>query len=445
MTSAENKDFCRLRFLIVGGGLASLASALALKQAGHDVTIFERMPRLQQIGAGIQLSPNATRTLRSWGILDAVLKHAYQPRTSVFRSWHNGKVLAPFLPPSSYIEATYGAPYIVVHRADLLAVMVSAAEACGVTIRLGCNVTDVRLEDATVILSDGEYVSGDVILGADGERSYCRSVLAGRLDLPVPTDDVVARIAVSRNDILQDEKHPSWELMQPGSVNVWLGPDSHAVSYLLNNSNILNVVLIRKEPRRRPQDVMYGPQPVALQDLRESFDGWDPALRALIDVPGRSHCIKWTMLRINEVKHWRHQGGAPFCVLGDAAHAMPPYLAQGAAQAFEDAAALGSIFSKISSKDRIADALQTFESVRKPRVDKILELTLSRKDMYGMHDGEEQQLRDERLALGDDEESPDYQARPKFREWLWGYDAAADAAQAWEKVVQAASSTRQAV
>jgi salicylate hydroxylase len=211
-----------------------------------------------------------------------------------------------------------------------------------------------------------------------------------------------------------------------------MGPDAHAVTYLLNNSDILNVVVIRKQ-RSDENHVTYGPQQASLEDLQREFDTWDPALRELLHVPGKPVCTKWHLLQMNTLESWRQAGETKFCLIGDAAHAMPPYLAQGAAQAFEDAAVLGAIFALVSDKTHISRALKTFEALRKPRTEKVREHTLGRKVMYGLQDGLEQQERDQMLARGPGEESPDNLARPEFQKWLWGYDAAADGARAWEQ------------
>ncbi|KAF3766666.1 hypothetical protein M406DRAFT_15900, partial [Cryphonectria parasitica EP155] len=412
--------------------LAGVGSALALKQAGHRVTLLERAPEIRQVGAGIQLSPNATRILEEWGVLEDVLAHAYQPETGGLRAWRDGAVLSPALPPASKIKEIYRYPYVVVHRADLLEALITAASKHDIALRLSCEVTKLELsQKPAVYLANGDRIEGDVILGADGERSFCRDVLLGRPDPPQPTGDVVFRIAVSRSDILGDKNHPSREIMQPGSINVWMGPDAHAVSYVLNNSDILNVVLIRKDETQRPEDVMYGPRPASLEELRRAYDGWDPALQALIGVPGETDCAKWNLLRIDDVKNWRHEGGS-FALIGDAAHAMPPFLAQGAAQAFEDAAVLGAIFARVSDKMQIPHALEVFEELRKPRANEVKSHTLARKEMYGLHDGPEQEERDGKLALGSVKGCPDELADPDFQKWLWGYDAAADGARAWE-------------
>ncbi|KAI1497644.1 hypothetical protein F5X99DRAFT_432823 [Biscogniauxia marginata] len=403
-----------LSVLVVGCGLSGLASSLALAQAGHHVTVFERSVKLQEIGAGIQLSPNATRQLQHWGVLEEVLKYADRPEAGTFRSYR-GDVLSQS-PPVSDPKLVSEAPYIVIHRADLLRALLSGAGQHGIEIKLGSEVKEIEFNKPSLTLSTGETYEADVILGADGERSRCRGSLLGHADPPYSLGDVVYRISVPTKDITED--HLAWDLKRRSSVNFWMGPGGHVVSYLIQH-DMLNVVLVYAEGAKGK--VMYGPQRADLEEFRSKISDWDPVLHELINVEG-SVCTKWTLFQIHEPIQWRHESGR-FLLIGDAAHAILPCLAQGAAQAFEDAGVLGVIFSQSVGRDQIPDALRVFEEVRKPRASDVRHRTLDQKAMFALADGPDQEERDAKLRAGADRE---------FFKWLWDYDAAESGREAWK-------------
>ncbi|GAP84615.1 putative salicylate hydroxylase [Rosellinia necatrix] len=406
-------------FLIIGCGLSGLASALALAQAGHRVTVFERSAELQEIGAGIQLAPNATRLLLRWGILDVALRYADRPESGTFRSYR-GDVLSRS-PPVSDPQLVSTAPYIVIHRADLLRALLFGAEKERIEIKLGSEVTEVDFDTPSLRLSTGEIYKADVILGADGERSRCRSSLLGHADPLYSPGDVVYRVSVPTKDIKED--HLAWDLKSRSGVNFWMGSGGHVVSYLIQH-DVLNVVLVYAEGTKG--EPMYGPQRADLEEFRNKISDWDPVLHELINVEG-SVCTKWTLFQIHEPTQWRH-GSGRFTLIGDAAHAILPCLAQGAAQAFEDAGVLGAIFSQPVGRDQIPDALRVFEEVRKPRASEIRHRTLDQKAMFALADGPEQQKRDAKLRAGDDW---------KLFQYLWEYDAAESGRREWERFTQA--------
>ncbi|QSZ32049.1 hypothetical protein DSL72_001618 [Monilinia vaccinii-corymbosi] len=398
------------QILIVGGGLCGIATAIALRRSGQQVIVFERMSALLEIGAGIQLPPNATRILQEWNVLQPIMQYAYMPKEGSLRSYR-GTVLTRQT-SGKEIEEEYGSPYLVIHRADLLKVLVSEAKNLGVDIKLGANVSKINFENPSITLSTGEVFSGHMVLGADGERSMCRGALLGHPDIPQSTGDVVFRIAIKRDNASQLQSLK--ELMEQPTVNVWLGPDSHAVTYLLKN-DILNVVLVTRD--KIGGKTIYGPQEASISELKAAFAGWDPIFETILDVKD-SDCTKWTLLHINEVESWCHPSGK-FALIGDAAHAMLPYLAQGAAQAFEDAAVLGTLFADIKDLSQIPDAMFAYEKLRKPRAMEVRKRTLDQKIMYGLHDGPHQEARDQQLALTTPMEN--------MQEWLWGNDVLAEA------------------
>ncbi|KAM0276005.1 hypothetical protein ACHAQH_007175 [Verticillium albo-atrum] len=396
------------------GGVKAVFGACSIKtlhQLGSDVAVL-----LDWIGAGIQLSPNATRLLQHWGVFEEVLKYAAQPEAGTFRSYR-GDVLSQSPPVSHPKLVREEAPYIVIHRADLLRALLSGIGRHGITLRLSSEVKEIDFNKPSIRLSNGEVYGADLILGADGERSRCRGILLGREDPPHSPGDVVYRVSVSTKNMA--EGHPAWDLKRRSSVNFWMGPGGHVVSYLIQH-DMLNMVLVYTEGAGGK--VMYGPQRADLEEFRSKISNWDPVLHELINVPG-SVCTKWTLFQIHELIQWRHESGR-FVLVGDAAHAILPCLAQGAAQAFEDAGVLGAIFSQPVGRDQIPDALRVFEEVRKPRASDVRHRTLDQKAMFSLFDGPDQEERDAGLRAG-----ADYGL---FR-WLWGYDAAESGREAWEQ------------
>lgn len=243
---------------------------------------------------------------------------AYQPDEGTLRSY-KGHTLSK-QDSGAIIEANYNAPYLVIHRADLLNILVAKAQELGVEIRLASVVRSIDFEKASIKLINGEVFTGDVVLGADGERSICRDAILEHPDIPFTTGDVVFRLAIPGKELPQTPEILA--LTKPPSVNLWLGPKSHAVSYLLKRDDIFNIVLVCRD--NPDAQVMYGPQPVDRNELLSKFAEWEPLFADLLKVE-KATLMKWSLLQINEVKNWRHPSGK-FALIGDAAHAMLPYL-----------------------------------------------------------------------------------------------------------------------
>ncbi|KAM7183487.1 hypothetical protein V8F20_012606 [Naviculisporaceae sp. PSN 640] len=433
-TIATSSDNQRPVFdvLVIGCGLSGLASVLALAQAGHRVTVFERSEKLQeeiiltlryfQIGAGIQLAPNATRLLARWRVLDEVMKYADCPQEGSFWSY-KGQKISRSLPVKDPGLVTADAPYVVAHRADILRALASgvAHDLAGtIEVKLSADVETIDFEKCEIHLVDGESYKGDLILASDGERSKSRAQFLGHVGLqshPSFSDnDVVYRLAVPTGPIIAAGKsHPAYDLAIRSTVNLWMGPGGHVVEYHMQK-DMLNVVLVyHEEEVCKP---MIGPQQTELTEFKKKIEGWDTVLHSLLDVEGVV-CTKWTLFQIVEPPSWTT---GSFALIGDAAHAMLPCLAQGAAQAFEDAGVLGGIFSHPIRQDQIPAALRVFEEVRRPRASEVRYRTLTQKTMIGLPNGEEQEKRDAMLSDGGDYDT---------WKWLWSYDAAASGREAW--------------
>lgn len=263
------------------------------------------------------MAPNATRLLRYWGVYEKVLEYADRPEYGAFRSY-GGEVVSQS-PPVSHPKLVSEDPYLVIHRADLLRALLSGTDKLPIEIKLGSEVTEINFDKPSLRLSSGEIFQGDFILGADGERSRSRDRMLGRHDPPYSSGDVVYRVSVPIKDITAD--HLSWDLTRRPSVNFWMGPGGHVVSYLIQH-DVLNVVLVYAEGANAK--VMYGPHEAGMEEFRTKIRDWDSILHELINVEG-AVCKKWTLFQIHEQLHWRHDSGR-FVLIGDAAHAILPCL-----------------------------------------------------------------------------------------------------------------------
>ena len=329
--------------VIVGAGIAGLTLALELARRGIASTILERASRLEEVGAGLQLSANALRVLWRLGLRDALNKVSTAAASVTLRDARGGRRIAR-VP----VTGDDGTPYLALHRADLQAALLAAATRTDLlTLNLGAAVSALSLEPDHVRLQVNE-VGGDrdiraaLVVGADGVRSTIAHAL--RLKGPDPAANVAWRATVDTNDGAADV----------GGVEAWLGPRRHAVAYPISRGRRTNLVLI--EPVADGEDAA---------GLAHRFAGWDPQLRAMIAEAGGF--TAWPLQAVASDRAWRHLDDR-VVLIGDAAHAMPPYAAQGAGMAIEDAAVLAAALA--AAPDRHV-ALARYESERRERIDRL--------------------------------------------------------------------------
>ena len=324
--------------VVIGAGLVGLATAILLNESGYNVTVLEQETELRevrdrtlgplvwfndadledQIGAGIQLAPNATRVLDEIGILQKVIASSVQPPAMVLQSYRTGKVLHSLsLDPHS--QKTYGTPYLVIHRADFRRILFDEAAARSVHVRFGVQIDLTRTDFGRGVIrlaKDAEEIEADLVIGADGAHSVCRQALLKRPDPPRPSGTLVNRIVIDA-ELLSKNTHLK-TLISPPNVQCWLGPESLAICYLLKG--VYNIALTRPQ---NEQQVFFGPQPVDMDDLRSFFSDWDPRIQELIDI---AHVFqKWSLLVNEQPASWVHPDGR-FVLVGDAVHLTLPYL-----------------------------------------------------------------------------------------------------------------------
>lgn len=342
----------RLKVAVAGAGLGGVYAAAALARRGCEVEVIERAPALGEAGAGIQISPNGARMLRGIDALAAVERTAFQPEAAEMRLGRSGATIL-HLPLGAVAEARWGAPYLQVHRADLLEALEAAARAAGVVFRLGETVEGVSqsANGAALELAGGGAAEADFVLGADGLRSTVRTALFGPQE-PRFTGQCAWRGTIPA------EALPTG-LVQP-TATVWVGPGRHLVTYFLRRGSLVNFVGVVEHSGWRGESWSAVGDPV---ELRAAFAGWAPGVSRVLEAADT--CLLWGLYdRPTPPAWWLGR----VALLGDACHPMPPFMAQGAVQAFEDGAALAEL---VPDADDLGEALRRYERRRRPRATKV--------------------------------------------------------------------------
>jgi salicylate hydroxylase len=356
--------------------------------------VYEQARALTSVGAGLMVSPNAARLLRRLGVLDAFARTAVPLQTGwEFRRWQDASVLfSQALGPQC--RSLYGEDSWGVHRADLLATLRSAVDPDAV--RLGARCTAVAAHDdhAVVTFADDTTDSAPVVIGADGMHS----VIAEAIGEPVGSR--FAQLCAFRS-LVPAQDAP--EFARRPAHTLWLGPDRHLVHYPISGGTLINLVAVTRETDWR---VESWSTEGSVEDLEATFDGWDPGLRALIRAaPGTG---RWALFDRDPRTRWVH---GPLALLGDAAHPMFPFLAQGAAQAIEDAAALAL---HLAAQADPRAGLRAYEHARIGRATQVQLASRGPRESNNLPDGPEQRARDERIAGLDP---------LRHNGWLYAHDA----------------------
>lgn len=341
------------RIAVAGAGIAGLSTALALARRGFEVDLFERAEKLEEVGAGLQLSPNATRILSTLGVLQPLEALAVEPEEIVLRRAASLRRIGA-VPLGTYARERWGAPYLTIHRADLQSTLAQAVrDNAATTMHMGATAMRAQTADGKPSLtvqrgSATETVACDLVVAADGVWSTLRSQIPNAL--PGRYSGYLAWRAV----IEADDKLPA------DRVTTFVHPRFHIVAYPLRAGRSVNIVVLAKGPGMAQGWSNVGD----LQALEETVKGAAPELLALIRSAG-----SWTTWPLHEIpagSGWTDVGG--IAAVGDAAHAMTPFAAQGAAMAIEDAAALADCVAEC--RHGMAAALQRYEALRRPRVEK---------------------------------------------------------------------------
>ena len=418
---SSSKSSIQLDIVIVGAGLAGLAASISCGLAGHRVTVLEGAKALAEIGAGLQITPNASRLLSKWGLLDRCEAVCAEPTSLAVHRYADGKILAEQKDFNVKTRRKYGAPFIDMHRVDLQKILYEKAVELGVDVKLGQRVRRIEHENGQpeVIFEDGETMKCDLVVGADGLWSKCKESLLGRKDNPQPTGDLAYRIVLTLDQLKNDQELRDW-VANP-QCHFWAGPDAHAVGYSVRRGEMFNLVLLC--PDDLPPNVSR--QTGSTEEMRALFKGWDPIMTRFLDHV--SEVDKWKLMYSTELETWINKQRT-LLLIGDSVHPMLPYLAQGANSALEDGAVLGGLLAGVRRRDQLKQAVELFEKVRKARSEAISRETFYQRYQFHMPDGSEQEERDKLFEsqLGKEENDVKFPSRwtcPEVQPWLYGYDA----------------------
>ena len=367
--------------LIVGGGIGGLATALALAQHGRRSHVLEKAPSFGEIGAGLQLAPNATRMLDRLCILGEVSRHAVRPKFLVMRDAHSARCITVLDLGAAFMRH-FGYPYLVMHRGDLLDAELRAARAIRL-ITLESNQEVVSVEDGAdrvrVVCRDGSVREGVAVVGADGLRSVTRRVVHDDGD-PVCAEAVAYRATVPFDRLPDD--------VDLDNMTIWVGPDLHFVQYVVRGGQLLNQVAVFRSRRFRPGHDHLEDWGTA-DELDEHFAGVCPQVQSGLARIDRNR--RWAMFDRPPLASWTR---GRVTLLGDAAHPMLQYAAQGACQALEDAVCLGEC---LAVDDDPHTAFLEYEGRRRDRTGRAQAIARTLGDLFHS-DGDKAAERDALLA-----------------------------------------------
>ena len=376
---------------IVGGGLAGLAAANALARFGIEADVFEAAPALGEIGAAVNIAPNATRALIAVGLGDKIAAVANSSPGIYTRNMQTGEFLE--FNDRRKTAARYDAPYYTFHRADLLDVLASGLDRRRVHLDHRLVGVEERGDRVVLAFANGAKVDAEHVIGADGVRSVIRHALYGN-DHPTYTGQMVWRALLNGSDVPR-------EVLEPTGHIQWVGPGCHLLAYYIRGEKLVNIVTQEDTDKWVEEGWSTRGDP---DEMRASFPNPEPRLAKLLSIV--TACSKWGLFTRPLTENW---GRGRIQLIGDAAHAMLPNAGQGAAQAFEDSYILARWLD--ACRDPV-EAFAGFRRTRIPRVHAVQRLSLANARFKHMRYAAEQKGL---ISSGKG-------SVHGTSDWVWGYD-----------------------
>ena len=391
-----------LHVAVVGGGIGGLVLALALRERGIGVELYEQADELREVGAAVALSANGTRELRRLGLGDRVEAVSVVPSALVIRRWDSGEVIAdhPIGRDGAY-EKTFGAPYYGVHRVALLGALADRLAGDGLNLGRRCIAVDERPSGAELEFADGTSAAAHVVVGADGVHSVIRPHVAG---------EVRGRYSgtVGYRGLVPVETMPS--LPDPTPLQFWAGPGRHLLHYAIDGGKTVNFLAVVRVPEWTNEAWM---EECAVSDAVDAYAGWHPAVTEMVG--GTDVGTRWALHDLPPLERWHTDR---VVLMGDAAHAMVPHQGQGAGQTIEDAIVLADCLADAHATGDRGSALRRYAELRRKRTARVQRWSRRAADLMHLPDGPEIPSRD---ALFADLYSELH--------WIHSYDAHAQHAQ----------------
>jgi salicylate hydroxylase len=336
------------RIAIIGGGIGGLAAALALEARGAEVIVAEKSSVLSEVGAGLNLSPNAVKACRALGLEAAVEAVGSVQDFLVIRSWKSGRIISRA--PRGDYRQKFGAPHITVHRADLLEILSGALKTTELRLGMRCVGVEPGEKSAVAHFADGSALEADIVIGADGIHSAVRESLFGA-DTPRFTGCICWRGMAPIDAV-------------PADINtkdgaMWMGPHGHVVHYPVQSGKLLNIVAHIDSDAWTEESWTHE---CDVAEVTSTYAKWHRDLTRVY--PCSTRWYKWALYDRDPLPHWS-KGRAT--LLGDSAHAMLPYLGTGAGIALEDACVLAATVAR--QPDDLDAALLAYERRRAPRAE----------------------------------------------------------------------------